>query len=75
MPIRLEIWIDLAVDQKNAGRSLLNPGTHRIQISETPHGCGPRAIAAGDSSEIRFRKLYNIDRITLPAKEVHFGRI
>jgi hypothetical protein len=48
---------------------------HRIEISETPHGCGPRAIAASDSSEIRFRKLNDIDRITLPAKEMHFGRI
>src|SRR5262249_59500051 len=75
VPIRFEIRIDLAINQKNAGRPFPNPASYRIQVSERPHRRGPRAVTARDRSEIRFRKLNDVDRIALPAKEVHLGGV
>src|SRR5262249_15282725 len=75
VPIRFEIRIDLAINEKNAGRPFPNPGLYRIEVSERPYRRCPRAVAPGNRSKIRFRKLNDVDRIPLPAKEVYLGSV
>lgn len=75
VPVCFEIRVDLSVNQENTGRSLSNPGSHRIQIGNRPYCRRPCTIAACNGREIRFRKLHNIDRIALTPKEMYFGSI
>jgi hypothetical protein len=75
MPIRLEIRVDLAINQKNTGRPFPNPGPYCIEVSKSPHSRGSCAVAAGDRREIRLWKLNDIDRLALPEKVVHFGGV
>lgn len=75
VPIRFEVRVDLAVNQENTGRSLIHPGTHWAEIANRPYRRRPCAIAACNGSEIRFRKLHEIDRIALAPEVVDFGRI
>src|SRR5215475_937841 len=75
VPIGLQVGIDLGVNQENAGRAFIDPGPHRIQIGDRPYCRGPCTIAACNGGEIRFRKLHDIDRITLAPEEMDFGSV
>src|SRR6185437_15751835 len=75
VPVGLEIGVDLGVDQENTRRAFLDPGTQGVEIGKRPHGRGTRSKTARDSRKIRFRKLHNIDRITLAAEIVHFSGV
>src|SRR5262249_54859249 len=55
--------------------AFIDPGPHGIQVGDRPYRRGPGTIAAGDGGEIRFRKLHDIDRITLAPEEMDFGSV
>src|SRR5262249_651607 len=74
-PIGFQIWVDLGVDQENAGCPLIDPGSYRIQIGNGSYCRRPCTVATCNGREIRFWKLHDIDRIALTPEEMHFGSI
>src|SRR5690242_10668047 len=75
VPIGFEIRVDLGVNQEHAARSVPYQCTQRIEVVEGPYRRRLRTVATGNSGEIRFRELHDIDRKALTPEEVHFSGV
>src|SRR5260370_8183292 len=75
MPIGLEVRIDLAVDDENAGRSFAYPRPQRIKIAKRSDRRGTGSVAACNGGKIRIREPDDIDGISLALKVMHLGRV
>jgi hypothetical protein len=75
MPIGLEVRIDLAFDDENAGRPFAHPCAERIKIGQRSDRRGAGSLAARNGGKIRIREPDDVGFISLAPKVMHLGGV